>query len=192
MLAMIRSGLVLSLAASFVVLEGCMPRGLARAARNAQREAQRDVKPEDMRIPTGPLSAQDGAMLARERKAWGELVAKYQATELRGGEQFSAVFAAYAGDGGWMEKKKEDEAADPFGVALGDILQADGHVRWVTVDGIVCLVSANGKVAVDPYGLAAQWLASKSNGLTKAREEVAKAVRETTGEPVLIGFQEGE
>ena len=190
MLAMIRSGLVLSLAASFVVLEGCMPRGLARAARNAQRAAERDVKPEDMRIPTGALSARDSATLAKERAAWGELATKYEVTERRGGEQFSAVFAAYAGDGGWKRKKKEDEAARPFGVALGDILQADGHVRWVTVDGIVCLVSANGKVAVDPYGLAAQWLASKSNGLTKAREDVAKAVRETTGEPVLIGFQD--
>lgn len=133
-----------------------------------------------------------GRRTAHSRLGKCKRLAKYQATELRGGEQFSAVFAAYAGDGGWMEKKKEDEAADPFGVALGDILQADGHVRWVTVDGIVCLVSSNGKVAVDPYGLAAQWLGSKSNGLTKAREEVAKAVRETTGEPVLIGFQEGE
>lgn len=180
----------MALAAALVVIDGCGTRGLMRSARRAQREAERDVKPEDMRIPTGALTAQDGAMLARERKGWGEIAAKYGASDLRGAEQFSAVFAAYAGDGGWMEKKKEEDVVDAFGVALGDVLQADGHVRWVTVDGFVCLVSVNGKVGVDPYGMASEWLTSKSNGLTKAREDIARAVRETTGEPVLFGFQE--
>ncbi|MFT3684529.1 MAG: hypothetical protein QM783_06300 [Phycisphaerales bacterium] len=128
----------------------------------------------------------------KARAKWAELCTKYEATELKGGPQIVAVLDAF-NNAHWSEKPQVEDVIVPLGVAIGDALKAKGDVSWVLAENTtVCLVSTNGKVAVAPVATARRWLTAKNHPFDTLVDEVHRAVRDTTGEPVLIGFDEGE
>lgn len=188
-----RTILVGSLLLATIAAPGC-----SRLARTAMRtgrssyayNSRKEVKPEDIHISFADLDAQSVKILNGHRAKWSELVQKYDATGVEGAAQVLAVLEGY-GNAHWSEKPKVEDLAEPLGVAIGDTLKREGNITWVLAEGdTVCLVNSTGKVAVAPVGIAETWLASHKHPIDQLIKDVAKAVRDTKGEPVLIGFDE--
>ena len=148
--------------------------------------------PEQITISFTPLSGKSLQVIQGAREKWATFITKYEASELTGAAQAAAVVEGFT-NAHWSEKPKPEDLAPALGAAIGDILKAQGSVDWVLAEGTtICLVSPNGKVAVAPVAIATKWLSSRKNPLDKLGGEVAQAVRDTTGEPVLIGFDDEE
>lgn len=186
---------VVSLAvASIVIAPGCgrMARSVARMGSRSYGSRSSQPNPADIRISyttpgPGSVKAMDKA-----RAKWAEFCGKYEATELKGGAQIVAVLDAF-NNAHWSEKPQVEDMVQPLGVAIGDALKARGDVNWALAENsVVCLVSTNGKVAVASLATARKWLTAKNHPFDALADEVQRAVRDTTGEPVLIGFDDGE
>lgn len=182
---------VCALIAALAVLPGCsrLARTALRGNRTGSSYGSRQPKPEDMRISIADLDAASVKILNQQRAKWSEYVQKYNAGDVIGKAQVLAVMEAVTA-AHWSEKPKTEDLIEPLGVAIGDALKLEGNINWVLAEGdTVCLVSPNGKVAVAPVGIAEAWLGTQKYPMDTLIKDVAKAVRETTGEPVLIGFE---
>jgi len=168
---------------------------LARTAMRSQRSyasSGQSTPPEELRIPFKELDAQAVKTINAHRAKWSEYVQRFEATDTEGAAQVVAVMNGYI-NAHWSERPQPEDFVRPLGVAIGDVLKREGNVNWVLAGGrTICLVSPNGKVAVAPVNIANKWIASKSHPIDKLIGEVAKAARETTGEPAQIGFLEDE
>ncbi|MDP1661701.1 MAG: hypothetical protein Q8L55_07275 [Phycisphaerales bacterium] len=188
-----RTVLVCALTLIIVAAPGCSR--LARTAARSQRSyasSGRNTPPEELRIPFKDLDAQAVKTLNSHRAKWSEYVQKFDATETEGAAQVAAVMQGFI-NAHWSERPQPEDFARPLGVAIGDVLKREGNVNWVLAGGhTICLVSPTGKVAVAPVNIAKKWISAKSHPMGKLIDEVAKAVRETTGEPAQIGFLEDE
>lgn len=180
------------IASSVLVAEGCRPRLRYGAYGGGSGSRASKPKPEDMKIETSPLDANATKRLNENREKWKTYVTKYGADGQSGAAQVIAVFDGMQNDQAWWEKPKPEDLLHPLGTAIGDALAKEGHVSWCIAEGYVCLVSSNGKVAVGPVSIADSWLTNKKQTMETLRGEVAKAVRETTGEPVFFGGDDPE
>jgi hypothetical protein len=172
---------------------GCsrLARGALRAGRGSNSYgSSREIKPEDIKISIADLDAKSVKLLNGYRAKWAVYVQKYNATDVEGAAQVLAVLEGF-NNAHWSEKPRVEDFSEPLGVAIGDALKREGNINWVLAEGdTICLVNPTGKVAVAPVGIAASWLAGKKHPMEQLIKDVAKAVRETTGEPVLFGFED--
>lgn len=185
---------VLTLTALFCLVAPACSR-LARSAMRANRNSSSrssQPSPEQMKIDFTALDARSSKIISDSRAKWATYCEKYSATDLTGAAQVIAVVDGF-NNAHWSEKPQAEDLAPALGTAIGDVLKAEGNIDWVLAEGShICLVSPNGKVAFAPVATATQWLKSKTHPMSELKQEVAQAIRETTGEPVLIGFDEGE
>jgi hypothetical protein len=172
---------------------GCFRGPRLRTSRgySGYSSSSRQPKPEEMKIGFRALDARSLKVLSDARAKWATYCEKYDATGLSGAAQVTAVVGAF-NNAHWSERPSPEDFAQPLGVAIGDTLKAQGNVDWVVVDGYICLVSPNGKVAVTPVATAKEWLKAKKHPIDELIQYVADAIRETTGEPVLVGLDEDE
>lgn len=169
---------------------GCLRVPRLRSSRSSSGYSRQQT-PEEMKIGFRALDARSLKIVSEARAKWATYCEKYDATALTGTAQITAVLSGF-NNAHWSEKPNPDDMAQPLGAAIGDVLKAQKNVDWVLVDGYICLVSPNGKVAVTPVATAKEWIKAKKHPIDELIQDVADAIRETTGEPVLVGLDEDQ